>query len=252
MKIIAARAVKALLRESCRRNVRTTGDTNRRGRRAASRHDRNQIRIQSRLRSQRRLRIRRTKRTPAPTPDSKRDTPLPAPATMPNLRRRAASGHSDKAPSPTAHRKPKSNRNTAATPSDPRDKAPIPEQHSGPTLARNQEPSSIGRKDRDLANRCNSDSCCASLRNSSKALLRSLFQLSQSSRERACETLYCGLSVPAIVIIWPASTRVVPCGVEMSAEPRRITTCVSASEFTRMRNSPSPQRTDGRIRRVNF
>ena len=56
--------------------------------------------------------------------------------------------------------------------------------------------------------------------------------MSQSSLSGALLTLYSGSVVPRILIISPACTRVLPCGVVISASPSRTITSVSESEFT--------------------
>ena len=89
----------------------------------------------------------------APTVDGSRHTP--APATRSTIRHKGTSVHSDTAPNPRAHRKPKSIRNTAPKPSAPRGMAPSPDPlpESKPNRSRESLPS--GRKRRGLVSQCN-------------------------------------------------------------------------------------------------
>ncbi len=124
------------------------------------------IRIRS-SRPSRRLRTQRTTRRQAPTSGNNRDMPRPALATRPNCRHKRTSGHSDKAPSPTAHRKPTSSRSRAPKPSVPRDRAPNPDRSCAESTP-DHSPGSRSRCRRNpyLPSRCSSDWCGASSRRS--------------------------------------------------------------------------------------
>ena len=122
-------------------------------------------------------------------------------ATRPSRRHRRTSGRSDKEPSPTAHKKPRSNRNRDTKPSGLRGKEPNQDQPQEPTLNRSQELSSSGRRHRGPAIRCNSDWCRTF---SIGAAIAIAIPLVPIIPEGAWATLYCGLSVPAILIFGPA------------------------------------------------